>query len=71
MGGDDANEEIVNIPSHRDALAASLTLKRYVADLDDPCARKLKAILAGFGRQVRLQESRDMKLTLITSYFAS
>ena len=32
--------------SHRDALAASLTLLRYVANLDDPCARKLKAILA-------------------------
>ena len=70
-GGDDTNEEIIDMPSHRDALAASLTLQRYVADLDDPCARKLEAILAGFGRQVRLQESRDMKPTLITSYFTS
>ena len=32
-----------------------------------PCARKLEAILAGFGRQVRLQELRDMKPNLITS----
>ena len=29
----------------------------YVADLDDPHARKIEAILAGFGCQVRLQES--------------
>lgn len=64
-------EEIIDMPSHRDALAASLILQRYVADLNDPCARELEAILAGFGRQVRLQESRDMKPTLITSYFAS
>ena len=42
-----------------------------VADLNDPCARRLEAILAGFGRQVRLQDSRDMKPTLISSYFAS
>ena len=56
-GGDDANKEIINIPSHRDALAASLTLKWYVADLDNPCATKLEAILVGFGCQVCLQES--------------
>jgi hypothetical protein len=68
-GGDD--DEIINIPSPRDALAASLILRRYVADLNDPCARKLEAILAGFSRQVRLQESREMKPTLITSYFTS
>ena len=68
-GGDD--DEIINIPSPRDALAASLILRRYAADLNDPCARKLEAILAGFSRQVRLQESREMKPTLITSYFTS
>ncbi|KAH9959916.1 hypothetical protein BGW80DRAFT_1183061 [Lactifluus volemus] len=68
-GGDD--DEIVNIPSHRDALAASLVLQRYVADLNDPRARELEDILTGFGRQVRLQQSREMEPTLITSYFAS
>jgi hypothetical protein len=63
-GEDDTNEEIINMPSHRDALAASLVLQQYVADLNDPCTRKLEAILAGFGRQVHLQELRDMKLHL-------
>ena len=33
-------------------VAASLILKRYAADLDDPCTQKLEAILAGFGCQV-------------------
>ncbi|KAF8218625.1 DDE-domain-containing protein, partial [Tricholoma matsutake] len=70
-GGDDTNEEIIDMPSHRDALAASLILQWYVADLNDPCSCELEAILAGFGRQVHLQESQDMKPTLITSYFAS
>jgi hypothetical protein len=46
-GGDDTNKEIINMPSHRDALAASLTLQQYVADLDDPCTQKPEAILAG------------------------
>ncbi|KAF8806123.1 hypothetical protein BYT27DRAFT_6640623 [Phlegmacium glaucopus] len=45
-GGDDDNEEIIDIPSgHRDARVASLILQRYVADLDDPCVRKLEAVL--------------------------
>ena len=50
-------------------VAASLILKRYAADLDDPCTQKLEAILAGFSHQVCLQESLDMKPTSITSYF--
>ena len=50
--GDDANKEIIKIQSQWDALAASLILKWYAADLDDPCTRKLEAILAGFGCQV-------------------
>ena len=29
----------------------------YVANLNDPCAQKLNAILAGIGHQVCLQES--------------
>jgi len=70
-GGDNTNEEIIDMPSHWDALAASLILQWYVADLNDPCACKLKDILAGFGHQVHLQESQDMKPTLITFYFAS
>ena len=47
MGGEDTDEEIINMSSHQDALAASLTLLWYVANLDDPCAWKLEAILAG------------------------
>ena len=69
--GDDTNEEIINMPSHQDTLAASLILQQYVADLNDPCAHKLEDILVGFGHQVRLQKSRDIKPTLITSYFTS
>ncbi|KAF8227945.1 hypothetical protein L208DRAFT_1404706 [Tricholoma matsutake] len=53
------------------ALAASLILQRYVADLNDPCTCELEAILAGFGHQVCLQELQNMKPTLITSYFTS
>ena len=71
-GGDDNDDEEINVtPSHRDALAASMTLQRYVADINDSFARKLEAILASFGRQVRLEESRTMRSTQITDCFTS
>ena len=53
---------------HWDAPAASLILQQYVADLNYPCTHKLwEAILIGFGCQVHLQESQDMKLFYLTS----
>ena len=52
-GGDD--DEIINILSPQDALVASLILQWYVADLNDPCACKLEAILVSSAKSHTLQ----------------
>lgn len=56
-------------PSRREALAATLTLSKYVADLNEPYARKLEAILASFGRQTRLDASNSLRPTTLTDFF--
>jgi hypothetical protein len=70
-GGDDTSEEIIDMPSHQDALVVLLILQQYVVDLNDPCACKLEATLADFGHKVHVQKSQDMKPALITFYFTS
>ncbi|GLB34609.1 putative DDE superfamily endonuclease [Lyophyllum shimeji] len=69
-GGDDGDDEGVDEkPTRKDALTAAFTLQRYIADLNEPFARKLEGILASFGRQTRLEASRAMEPTHITDYF--
>lgn len=69
-GGDDGDEEeVAPKPTRKEALAAALTLGNYVADINDPFARKLEALTARFGRQTQLEATHDMQPTLITDYF--
>jgi len=42
--GDDLDEVVEVKPSRREALAAASTLSKYVADIDEPFARKLEVI---------------------------
>lgn len=59
--GDGDPDEIAEIkPSRKEALAATSTLSKYVADLDEPFARKLEVNLAKFGRQTRLNASNSL-----------
>jgi hypothetical protein len=51
---DDLDEAKEVKPSRQEALAAALTLSKYVADLDEPFGHKLEVILANFGCQMRL-----------------
>jgi hypothetical protein len=44
-------------------------ISRYAGHVDDPVARKLEAILASFGRQMRLERSQALTTTHITDYF--
>ena len=44
-------------PSRKEALLASLKLKKYLQDLDDSFARKLEGMLSSFGHKTRLIES--------------
>lgn len=56
-------------PTHRDALKAVSTIHRYIEDLNDPIARKMEALLASFNMNIRVDESRGMKSTLLTDFF--
>ena len=46
---DDLDAAAEPSPTRSQALQASLFLKRYIADMDDPAARKLEAMLGFFG----------------------
>jgi hypothetical protein len=43
-------------PTCKEALTATFTLRRYIADINEPFAHNLKDILANFGHQTRLEE---------------
>jgi hypothetical protein len=51
-------------------LEAVSTLREYISDRNDIFGRQLEAILAGFGRQTRLDEMKAMRDTQMTDYFS-
>ncbi len=66
-GASDDNEEddtIVEKPGRRrDALAAChwQTLQQYIADINNPFACQLEALLSRFGRQTSLEETQSLQ----------
>ncbi|GLB43834.1 putative CENP-B ARS binding protein-like protein [Lyophyllum shimeji] len=63
-GGDDVDKDTVEVkPTRKEALTAAFTLQKYVADINEPFARKLEGILASFGRQIWLEEVCRMETT--------
>jgi hypothetical protein len=71
-GGDndvDDDSPLEPCPTRREVFRAASVINRYVEHLDDPLSRKLEAILASFGRQIHLEESRSMSPTRLTDYF--
>ena len=69
-GGDDINMETVQVkPTRKEALTAAFTLQKYIADINEPFARKLDGALASFGYQTRMEGNRMMEATHITDYF--
>jgi hypothetical protein len=71
-GGDDDVEDdspLAPCPTRHEVFRAASVINRYVEHLDDPLARKLEAILASFGCQMHLEESRSMSPTRLTDYF--
>jgi hypothetical protein len=58
--GSDDDEEIDPKPSRKEALQAAATLRKYIADLDDPFARKMQGVLSSFGRETRREEVRTI-----------
>jgi hypothetical protein len=56
-------------PTRRDVLKAVSTVSRYAEDLDHPIAHKFEALLGSFNRQLRLEETKSMKETVLTDFF--
>jgi len=50
-------------------LEAVSTISRYIDDLNNPIARKFEALLVSFNRQLRLEETRSLKETILADYF--
>jgi hypothetical protein len=71
-GGDDMDMDDIPIeacPTRRDILKAVSTISKYIDELNDPIARKLEDIFSSFKRQLRLDETRSMKATVLTDFF--
>ncbi|KAF5373488.1 hypothetical protein D9615_009424 [Tricholomella constricta] len=58
-------------PTRQEALTAASVLLSFVADVPDDYARKIEAVVAGFGRQTRLDIIRSAQPTNITHFFPS
>jgi len=70
-GGDDVDEDFPSEPqpSRQDVLKATSTLSKFIEKMDDPVARKLEGLLCSLNMQLRLDETRNLKDTHLTSYF--
>jgi hypothetical protein len=68
-GGDDDDIPPEPRPTRHDVLKAASTIGRYIDDMNEPIARKLEALLGSFNRQLRLDETRSMKSTVLTDFF--
>ena len=63
------HEDVVPHPTHHEALAAALTLQRYVQDIDTPYAWDFESSLVSFGHQTWLDGLKTMQDTKISDYF--
>ncbi|KAJ7853821.1 hypothetical protein B0H14DRAFT_3450010 [Mycena olivaceomarginata] len=67
--GSNNYEEIDPKPSWNEALQAAATLHKYIVDLDDPFAQKMKGALSSFGHESHREEVRTMVNSSIYDYF--
>ena len=55
--------------SRQDVLKATSTPSKFIEKMDDPIARKLEGLIYSLNMQLRLEETRNLKDTHLTSYF--
>lgn len=69
--GDDVDEDIPTKPrpTRRDVLKAISMIGRYIDDINNPIACKVEALLVTFNKQLRHEETKNMKETFLTEYF--
>ena len=68
QGDDDDDTPVDACPTHYEVLQAVSVINSYVNTQDSPFAHKMETILASFGRQMHLEESRTMASTCINDY---
>ncbi|KIJ98731.1 hypothetical protein K443DRAFT_626750 [Laccaria amethystina LaAM-08-1] len=70
-GGDDVDDDIIiePRPTRREVLKAVSTIGACIEESDDPNSRKLEALLGSLNRQLRLDETRNMRDTHLTDFF--
>ena len=70
-GRDDGDDGVVvePQPTRREVLKAVSTISKYIDELDDPVSRKIEGLLRSFNRQLRLNEAKSIKDTVLTKYF--
>ncbi|KAF8488158.1 hypothetical protein F5888DRAFT_1623408 [Russula emetica] len=70
-GGDDGDDDIFAepCPNQHDVLKAVSTIGRYIDDLNGPIARKTEVLLGPFNTQLCLEETRNLKSTVLTDFF--
>lgn len=71
-GGDDIDQDgpIEPCPSRREVLAAVSTILRYVADLNDPLARKIEGLLGSLTKLLRIDTAKSMRDTILMDFFS-
>jgi len=65
----DDDSPAIECPSRYEALQATATIQKFVAEMNGPFAKKLENILAMFGHKTQLEITRSMKNTSITDFF--
>jgi len=70
-GGDDVDEDgpVKPCPNWQDVLIAVSTIIQYVANINDPLARKVESLLGSLTRLLCIDESRSMRDTVLTDFF--
>ncbi|KAJ2924193.1 hypothetical protein H1R20_g12895, partial [Candolleomyces eurysporus] len=72
-GGDDTDNtpDPEPRPTNLDILQASTTIKKFIEEINEPYARKLEALLSSLTHNLRLENTKALKDTLITDFFYS
>ncbi|KAH9029262.1 hypothetical protein EDB85DRAFT_1867292 [Lactarius pseudohatsudake] len=70
-GGDDVDEDgpIKPCPARGDILQATPTISECLPYQNDPLARQLETLLGAFTRKLRIDETMNMKDTLLTDFY--
>ena len=68
--GDNDVDDDTPIAAGDEALQAKIIIEKYAATINEPNAHKLDSILADFARSTWPIKVQNMKVSLVTDYFA-